>query len=107
MITNSADAGETQPAALATVNVYVPGGMADTVRVVPVPVTETFPGNRVRVHVPVAGSPLSATLPVDSAQVGWVRSPITGAVGVSGWALITTFEEVAETHPFALVTVKL
>lgn len=81
--------------------------MAVTVRVAPVPVIVTLPGVRVRVHVPVAGSPLSATLPVESAHVGWVRSPITGAVGVSGWALITTFEEAAETHPFALVTVKL
>jgi hypothetical protein len=81
--------------------------MADTVRVAPVPVIETFPGIRVRVQLPVAGKPLSATLPVDRAQVGWVMSPTTGAVGVSGWALITTFDEAAETQPLALVTVKL
>ena len=70
LITTSAEAGEAQPAAFATVKVYVPGGIADTVRVVPVPVIGTLPGIRVSVHVPVAGSPLSATLPVDSAHVG-------------------------------------
>ena len=86
---------------------YVPGGMAETVRVAPDPVIDTFPGILVRVQLPVAGSPLNAALPVDSAHVGWVISPTTGAVGVSGWALITTFDEAAETHPLALVTVKL
>jgi hypothetical protein len=89
------------------VKVYVPDGMADTVRVAPVPVIETLPGIRVRVQVPVAGSPLSATLPVESAHVGWVTVPIIGAAGVSGWALITTFADAAEIHPFAFVTVKL
>ena len=66
-----------------------------------------MPGIRVRVHVPVAGSPLKATLPVDRAQVGWIMSPTAGADGVSGWAFITTFGEAAETHPFELVTVKV
>ena len=81
--------------------------MADTVRVAPVPVRDMFPGIRVRVQFPVAGKPLRATLPVERAQVGWVMSPTTGAVGVSGWALITTFDDDADKHPFALVTVKL
>ena len=107
MIVTSAEAGETHPAAFATVNVYVPGGMAITVRVGPVPAIVTFPGVLVRVHVPVAGNPLTSTLPVDRAQVGCVISPVTGAVGVSGWALMTTFADEADTHPFELVTVKV
>ena len=79
----------------------------DIVRVVPVPVTDTLPGVRVRVHVPVAGSPLKAALPVESAQVGCVSAPTTGADGVSGCALITTFADDGEVHPNALVTVKV
>ena len=107
LITTSAEAGEAQPAAFATVNVYVPGGIAVTVRVVPEPFIVTLPGIRVRVQFPVAGRPLRATLPVDRAQVGWVIVPTTGAAGVSGWALITTLDEAAETQPRALVTVKV
>jgi len=107
LITTSDEAGEAQPAAFATVNVYVPGGMAATVRVAPVPLIVTLPGLRVRVHVPVAGRPLRATLPVDRAQVGWVMVPTTGAAGVSGWTLITTFADAAETQVSAFVTVKV
>ena len=44
--------------------------MSEMVLAVPVPVVITFPGERVTVHVPVAGRPLSAALPVDSEQVG-------------------------------------
>lgn len=106
-MTTSAEAGDTHPAAFATVKVYVPGGMAETVRVVPLPRSMTLPGMRVRVHVPVAGSPLRATLPVERAHVGWVMAPATGAPGVSGWALITTFDDATETQPFELVTVKV
>lgn len=47
---------------------------------VPVP-EDSLPGVCVRVHVPVAGSPLSTTLPVGTAQVGWVLVPIIGAAG--------------------------
>lgn len=107
LITNSADAGETHPAALATVKVQVPALIPVTVRVDPVPVTLKLPGKRVRVHVPEAGRPLSATLPVESAQVGRVMAPITGAPGVSGCALITTFPDAGEIQPSAFVTVKL
>jgi hypothetical protein len=64
--------------------------------VVPVPVVVTAPGLRVNVHVPVAGKPLRSTLPVDTVQVGWVIVPTTGAVGVAGCVLITTFAEVVE-----------
>lgn len=70
LMTTWAEAGDTHPAALATVKVYVPGGIADTVRVVPVPLMGTLDGKRVSVHVPTSGSPLSSTVPVDSAQVG-------------------------------------
>ena len=41
-------------------------------------------GLRVKVHVPDEGSPLSAIRPVDTAQVGCVTAPVTGAVGVGG-----------------------
>jgi hypothetical protein len=37
---------------------------------VPVPVLVTLPGVLVNVHVPVAGKPLKATLPVAKLQVG-------------------------------------
>ena len=72
---------------------------------VPVPVYVLPPGVLVNVHVPVVGKPYNTTLPVDTAHVGWVIVPIIGAVGVVGWALITTFADADETHPEALVTV--
>jgi hypothetical protein len=65
------------------------------------------PGDRVKVHVPVDGNPLRTTLPVADAQVGCVIVPKTGAVGVWGCGLITTFAEKAEVQPFELVTVKV
>jgi hypothetical protein len=75
------------------------------VELVPEPVVVVPPGDRVKVHVPVAGKPLKITLPVAKAQVGCVIVPTIGAVGVVGWALITTFDEAGETHPEAFVTV--
>ncbi|MFN8344059.1 MAG: hypothetical protein U0X91_03610 [Spirosomataceae bacterium] len=45
------------------------------------------------VHVPEAGKLLSTTLPVATAQVGCVMVPTVGAVGVLGWALMTTLAE--------------
>jgi hypothetical protein len=51
---------------------------------VPVPVVVVPPGVLVRIQLPVAGSPLNTTLPVDTAQVGWVIVPIVGAVGDDG-----------------------
>ena len=54
-----------------------------TVPVVPLPVKEPE-GEPVTVHVPEAGKPLKATLPVASAQVGWVITPTVGAEGVAG-----------------------
>ena len=46
---------------------------------VPVPVETTAPGVLVKVHNPAAGKPLNTTLPVFTAQVGWVIVPIVGA----------------------------
>ena len=71
--------------------------------VVPVPLTA--PG--FIVHVPVAGKPDKATLPVAVAHVGWVIVPTIGVVGVAGCALTTTLAVAPEVHPTALVTVKL
>ena len=69
------------------------------VELVPVPVVVIAPGDRVSVQVPAAGRPFSTTLPVATAQVGWVMVPIAGADGVAGCALITTFAEATEVHP--------
>ena len=55
--------------------------------VVPVPVLITASGLRVSVHVPEAGSPLIATLPVATVHVGWVIAPITGISGTDGTSL--------------------
>ena len=65
------------------------------------------PGDLVRVHVPVAGSPDKTTLPVASAQVGWVMVPIVGASAVETCVLITTLADAGEIHPEALVTMKV
>ena len=66
------------------------------------PVPEMLPG--LIVQVP-AGKPFNTTLPVATAQVGWVIVPTVGAVGVAGCALITTLAEAGEVQPAALVTV--
>lgn len=50
---------------------------------VPVPVVVILPGVLVRVHVPVEGKPLNATLPVDKLQEGCVIVPTWGAVGIA------------------------
>ena len=55
------------------------GARLDIVAVVPVPVLTIAPGLKVTVHAP-AGNPLIATLPVCTAQVGWVIVPGIGAV---------------------------
>ena len=75
---------------------------------VPVPVEVAPPGERVRVQVPEAGRPLSATLPVATAQVGCVMAPMEGADGVEGCALMVTPEEETEVQPVDwLVTVQV
>ena len=58
------------------------------------------------VHVP-DGNPFRTTLPVETAQVGWVLVPITGAEGVIGCVFITTLADGADRHPAAVVMVKL
>ena len=65
------------------------------------------PGDAVKVQDPEAGSPLSTTLPVASAHVGWVIVPTVGAVGVAGCALITTLPEAVDVQPAAFFTVKV
>ena len=71
---------------------------------VPVPVTP--PG--LIVHVPVAGNPLSTTVPVGVPhEEGWVTVPTIGAVGATGGALITTSADGLDIHPAAAVTLKL
>lgn len=96
-----------QPEAFLTVNVYDPASRPVIVLVVPVPVVIIPPGDLVIVHVPVAGNPLNATLPVERAHVGCVIVPTTGGVGVGGWAVITTLADEAEIQTLALVTVKV
>ena len=77
-----------------------------TVPVVPLPVKEPE-GEPVTVHVPEAGRPLKATLPVARAQVGWVMVPITGALGAPGAGFTTALPDDEEVHPDELVTVKV
>jgi hypothetical protein len=72
---------------------------------VPVPVDVVPPGVRIKVQLPVAGNPFNTTLPVATAQVGWVIVPTVGAVGDDGWAVITTLAEAGEIQPEELVTV--
>jgi ribosomal protein L11 len=104
LITTFTDAAEVHPLVLVTVKVYVPSERPETVVLTPVPPVSTAPGERVRVHVP-AGKPLSTTLPVGTAQIGWPIVPAMGAEGVKGCALITILTDCEETHPALLVTV--
>jgi hypothetical protein len=74
------------------------------VAVVPFPVIP--PG--LMVHVPVAGRPLSATLPVVAEHdAGCVMMPTIGAVGDDGALFMITSADGTDIHPAALVTVKL
>jgi len=57
------------------------------------------------VQVP-AVSPFNTMLPVATVQVGCVIVPAVGADGVTGCALIITFDDANELHPAAFVTVK-
>ena len=73
-----------------TVNVYDPAGRPDIVVPAVDPVFVNPPGVLVTVHVPEVGSPLRTTLPVGTVQVGCVITPITGADGVNGCAIMST-----------------
>ena len=82
----------------------MPEERVEIVTVVPDPVVVIPPGFLVKVHVPEAGNPLKATLPVPTVQVGWVIVPITGAAGGPGIELITTSAKTGEVHPAVLLT---
>jgi hypothetical protein len=99
------DAAEVHPEALVTVKVYVPGESPLNDPVVPLPVI-VLPDDEVTVHVPLDGSPLSATKPVGAEQVGCVMVPSTGAVGVVGAASITAFNDAVDVQ-VPLFTVKV
>ena len=55
--------------------------------------------------MPDGGKPFNKTLPVALLHVGCVIVPAIGAVGVTGWALITKLADAGERHPDALITV--
>ena len=74
---------------------------------VPVPDVITLSGERVRVHVPDEGRPEMMTLPVAREHVGWVTVPGTGAEGIAGGSLITTFADDVEAQPPAFSTLKV
>jgi hypothetical protein len=101
LITTFTDAAEVHPSELVTVKLYVLIASPETLVLIPVP--DIAPG--FIVQIPLDGKPLNTTLPVDTAQVGWVIVPTVGAEGVTGCVLIRTLEDAEETHPAALVTV--
>jgi hypothetical protein len=61
----------------------VPDAIPEIVILVPVPAVVSPSGLRVSIHIPVAGKPLSATLPVGIKHVGLVIVPITGVEGIA------------------------
>jgi len=99
LITTLADANDVHPNALVTVKVRVPAARPEIVVLKPVPAIA--PG--LMVQFP-DGKPLNTTLPVATAQVGWVIAPTIGAAGVA--ATITTLPVAGEVHPTEFVTVK-
>jgi hypothetical protein len=100
------DSVEVQPAEFVTVNVKTPPARFEIVLLLPVPAVVAAPGRRVITHDP-DGNPFSTTLPEGTAKVGWVTVPIVGAAGTPGGAGIITFNDAADRHPSAVVTVKL
>jgi hypothetical protein len=104
-IVTVADSADVHPEEFVTLKVYTPPVRFVIVTLTPVPVMATAPGNRVRVHVPVAGNPFKTTLPDGTDKVGWVIVPIESAAGDAGWAGITTFSDGIDKHPSAVVTV--
>ena len=69
--------------------------------VVLVPVPVIAPG--LIVHVPVAGRPVSTTLPVVAEhETGWVIVPGIGAVGAVGASLMITSADACDIHPGSL-----
>ena len=101
------DGADVQPIEFVTVKVYVPGAIPEIVHVVRFPAVVVPPGLIVTVQLP-EGKPLNGTLPVAEAQLGCTIVPTTGAEGEEGGEGITTsFDNVMDTHPDALVTEKL
>ena len=98
LMTTLADAVEVHPAALVTVKLCVPVAMPERVVLAPVPVI--LPG--LIVHVPEAGSPLKATLPVAVPQVGWVMAPTVGADGAAG-SLSVALTPAGEVQPLTVI----
>jgi hypothetical protein len=103
-ITAFDDGAEVQPVEFVTVKVYVPGDIPEITVDNVLPKTVLPPGLIVTVHDP-AGNPFRVTLPVASAQVGWVINPTTGAEGAEGAAGIVTLDEGDDVHPPWFVTV--
>ena len=103
MIT-SAEALEIHPASLVTVKLWIPGVRFAIVAVVPLPAIA--PG--LMIHIPVAGKPISITLPVVAIhEAGCETVPTIGAVGAAGAGLMITLADSADIHPASLVTLKL
>ena len=105
LMTILAEAKEVHPAALVTVQLYVPGGSPVIFELIPVPEKVVPPGFLVKVHVPVAGNPLNMTLPVSTEQEGCEIATTTGTDGVAGCALMTMLDDGCEVHPISFVTV--
>jgi hypothetical protein len=106
-ITASADAVDMQPAELATVNLKVPEGRAETIVLIPLPVVVMLPGVLVNVQVPVEGSPLNWTLPLAAEHDVGVTDPTIGADGVTGCGFMTTLPDEAEEQLLETVTVNV
>ena len=73
----------------------------------PVPLIVPPPGDTVTVHVPEAGNPLRATLPVGVVQSGCVIVPMIGADGVGGCGSIVAPVDATDVQPKLFSTVKV
>jgi hypothetical protein len=62
-------------------------------------------GFRVNVQLPVDGSPLNWTLPVEAEHVVGAIVPTIGAAGVTGCGSMATLPDDAEVQLFGIVTV--
>ena len=106
VISMLADAAEVHPAALVTVNVYVPlSGKLLIVVLAVLPVVVTLPGVLVTVQLPL-GKPLNTTLPVGVVHVGWVIAPTIGAVTTGQVKFITAVPVFELCFPAASIALK-
>lgn len=96
------DGAEVHPTEFVTVKTYVPAERPEMVLLEPEPVIA--PGSIVQLP---EGRPVKVTLPVAVEQVGCTMVLTLGALGVSGWGLITTLADAGDAHPTEFVTVKL